>query len=206
MQNKMSISMVLFICILSLSIFLLGFNKTENKVPQTVYNVYLDGKIIGTIESQESFESYINEKEEEIKKKYKVDNIYTPNGVEIKKIMTYDPKIITNENIYNKLIKLKKFTIKGITVTIEAEEDKEPIVINVLNKEIFDEALNSTIKAFLDEEAYKNYMEGTQEEIKETGEIIENIDLQQKVTYKETLISTEEKIYTNVGGFYENIQ
>jgi len=194
----MSISMVLFICILSLSIFLLGFNKTENKVPQTVYNVYLDGKIIGTIESQESFESYINEKEEEIKKKYKVDNIYTPNGVEIKKIMTYDPKIITNENIYNKLIKLKKFTIKGITVTIEAEEDKEPIVINVLNKEIFDEALNSTIKAFLDEEAYKNYMEGTQEEIKETGEIIENIDLQQKVTYKETLISTEEKIYTNV--------
>lgn len=197
MQNKWSISMIFFTILLSLSIFLLGFNKTENKVSKTIYNVYVDGKIIGAIESQESFEEYINEKEEQIKEKYQVDNVYTPNGVEIKKTVTYSPKISTNEQIYNELIKIKKFTIKGIVVTIEGEE-QEKTTLNVLNKEIFDNALVDTIKAFIDEEEYTNYINATQEEIKETGEIIENIDIQQKVTYKEAYISTDEVIYTNV--------
>ena len=162
MQTKWSISMIVLTIIVSLSVFLLGFNKKDDGIPQTVYNVY------------------------------------TPNGVEIKKVITYDPKISTNEQIYNEIIKLKKFTIKGITVTITGEEDYEPVIINVLSKEIFDEALTNTIKAFVDEDEYIQYMEGTQEEIKETGEVIENIDLEQKVTYKETLISTEEKIFTDV--------
>ena len=83
-------------------------------------------------------------------------------------------------------------------MTITGDSESEPVVINVLSKDIFDEALTNTIKAFVDEEEYTKYMEGTQEEIKETGSIIENIDLQQKVTYKETLISTEEKIFTDV--------
>ena len=198
MQTKWSISMILLTVIVSLSVFLLGFNKKDEGIPQTVYNVYLDGKVIGTIESQDSFEEYINQKEEQIKNKYQVDNVYKPNGVEIKKVITYKPQISTNEQIYNKIIKLKKFTIKGIIVTITGDSESEPVVINVLSKDIFDEALTNTIKAFVDEEEYTKYMEGTQEEIKETGSIIENIDLQQKVTYKETLISTEEKIFTDV--------
>lgn len=198
MQTKWSVSMILLTVIVSLSVFLLGFNKKDEGIPQTVYNVYLDGKVIGTIESQESFEEYINKKEEQIKNKYQVDNVYKPNGVEIKKVITYKPQISTNEQIYNEIIKLKKFTIKGIIVTITGDSESEPVVINVLSKDIFDEALTNTIKAFVDEEEYTKYMEGTQEEIKETGSIIENIDLQQKVTYKETLISTEEKIFTDV--------
>ena len=103
MQNKWSIPMIMLTIVLSLSIFLLGFEKKSNEVPQTVYNVYLDGSIIGTIKSQESFKSYINEKEEQIKSKYQVENVYTPNGVEIKEVITYKPKINTNEQIYNKL-------------------------------------------------------------------------------------------------------
>ena len=198
MQTKWSVSMILLTVIVSLSVFLLGFNKKDEGIPQTVYNVYLDGKVIGTIESQESFEEYINKKEEQIKNKYQVDNVYKPNGVEIKKVITYKQQISTNEQIYNEIIKLKKFTIKGIIVTITGDSESEPVVINVLSKDIFDEALTNTIKAFVDEEEYTKYMEGTQEEIKETGSIIENIDLQQKVTYKETLISTEEKIFTDV--------
>ena len=198
MRTKWSVSMIILTLIVSLSIFLLGFNKSNEGIPQTVYNVYLDGGIIGTIESKESFEEYINQKEEQIKTKYKVDNVYTPNGVEIKKVITYTPKISTNEQIYNEIIKLKKFTIKGITVKIIGDNDYEPVTINVLSKEIFDEALNNTIKAFVDEEEYQKYLDGSQEEIKETGSIIENIDLQQKVTYKEALISTEEHIFTDV--------
>jgi len=197
MNNKWSISMIGLIIVVSLSIFLLGFDKKNNEIPKTVYNVYLDGKVIGTIESKESFEEYINEKEEQIKNKYKVDNVYTPNGVEIKKVVTYKTKISTNEQIYNQIIRKKKFTIKGITVSITGDEEYNPVVINVLNKEIFDEALTNTIKAFIEEDDYTKYMEGKQEEIIDVGEVIENIDLQQKVTYKENLISTEEKIYTD---------
>lgn len=198
MENKLSISMIMLIITVSLSVFLLGFNKKNNENPESVYNVYLDGKIIGTIESEESFDTYINEKEEQIKNKYQVDNVYKPNGVEIKKVITYNPKISTNEQIYNKIIKQKKFTIKGITVTITGDEEYQPVVINVLSKELFDEALTSTIKAFVEEEEFTSYMEGTQEEIVETGEVIENVDLEQKVTYKENLISTEEKIFTDI--------
>ena len=198
MQAKWSISTIILTIIVTLSVFLMGFNKKDTEVPQTVYNVYLDGEIIGTIESQEEFESYINEKEEQIKEKYQVDNVYTPNGVEIKKTITYKPKISTNEQIYKKIIKLKKFTIKGITVTITGDKDYEPVIINVLSKEIFDEALTDTIKAFVDEEEYVKYIENNQEEIKETGQVIENIDLEQKVTYKEALISTEETIFIDV--------
>lgn len=198
MQTKWSISMIFLTIVVSLSVFLLGFNDSDKGIPQTVYNIYLDGKIIGTIESKESFEEHINLKEEQIKKQYQIDNVYPPNGVEIKEVITYKPKISTNEEIYNELIKLKKFTIKGIVVTITDEDGDKQLTIKVLSKEIFDEALNNTIKAFVDEEMYQNYINGTQEEIKETGSIIENIDLEQKVTYKEALISTDEKIFTDV--------
>lgn len=198
MQTKWTISMIFLVVVVSLSVFLLGFNKNNGDIPQTVYNVYLDGKIIGTIESQESFEEYINQKEEQIKKQYQVENVYTPNGVEIKKVITYKPKISSNEKIYSEIIKLKKFTIKGIVVTITGDDSYNATTIKVLNKEIFDKALNNTIRAFVDEEMYNKYLEGTQEEIKETGSIIENVDLEQKVTYKETLISTDEKIFTSV--------
>lgn len=197
MQTKWSISMIFLTIIVSLSIFLLGFEDKKDGIPETVYNVYLDGKIIGTIESQKSFEDYINQKEEQIKNKYQVENVHTPNGVEIKEVITYKPKISSNEDIYNEIIKTKKFTIRGITVSISAIEDKEAKEIKVLNKEIFDEALKNTIKAFVDEEMYQKYLDGIQEEIKETGSIIENIDIEQKITYKETLLSTEEEIFTS---------
>ena len=197
MQRKWSISMILLTIFLSISIFLLGFVEKKNEIPSTVYNVYLDGKIIGTISSQDSFESYINEKEEQIKNKYQVENVYTPNGVEIRKVITYNPKVSTNEVIYNKIIKQKNFSIKGINVMILGEEN-EKIEINVLNKEIFDQSLTNTLKAFVDEEQYQKYVNGEQKEITDVGEVIENIDLQQKITYKETLISTDEKIFTDV--------
>ena len=198
MKNKYSISIIIVIIISIFSILLLGFKSKENEVPQEVYNVYLDGSLIGTIESEDSFKEYINEKEEKIKSKYNVENVYTPNGVEIKEEITYKPKISTNEEIYNKIIKKKNFTIKGVVITITDEESNKSTTVNVLSKEIFDEALTNTIKAFVNVEEYNNYINDTQKEIVDTGSIIENIDLGQKVTYKESLISSEEEIYTDV--------
>ena len=206
MQTKWTISSILLIVIVGISVFLLGFNNMDSKIEHKVYNVYLDGDLIGTIESKEEFEEYINEKEEQIKKQYNIDTVYTPNGVEIKEIITYNPEIKSNDYIYQEIIKLKKFTIKGVIVNIDNEEKsededkeiKEDVKIYVLNKEIFDEAINNTVKAFVSEEEYNKYMESKQEEIKDTGSMIENIDIEQKITYKESLISTDEKIFTDV--------
>ena len=41
-------------------------------------------------------------------------------------------------------------------------------------------------------------MTSTQKPIVDTGEIIENIYIQEKITYKEDFISTDEKIFTDV--------
>ena len=199
-NTKWSISSICLVIFISLSVFLLGFNKSDNRVPIEAYTVYLEGEKIGVISSKEEFEDYINSKEQQLKNKYEVDTIYSPKGVEIKKTTTYKDIIKTNDYIYNKIIETKKFTIKGVVVTITSSEGKETItqIINVINKEIFDEALNNTIKAFVNVEQYNEYLNGTQAEIETTGRIIENVDLQDEVTYKDDLISVDEYIFTDV--------
>lgn len=197
-NNKWGFGIIVSVIIISLFIFLFGFNNELSKEPRVVYTVYLDGKSIGTIASRDSFEDYINIKEEELKKKYEVNTVYTPEGVEIKKNITYNTSVSSDEIIYNKIISNKKFTIKGYEITIDNPDETDDIeVIYVLSKDIFDEAVETTIKVFLDEEMYEKFMNSTQEEIKDLGSLIENIDLYENITYKEMLIPTNEKIFTD---------
>ncbi len=197
-NSKWSLGAIIAIIGISLFIFLLSFSKAFSNEPMAVYTVYLDGKSIGTIDSKTSFENFINEKEEEIKAKYNVEEVHTPKGVEIKKNLTYNHGVSTNEAIYNKIISNKTFTIQGYQITITSpDEGHEKNVIYVLSKDIFDEAVENTIKAFVDVEQYEKFLAGSQEEIKDSGSMIENIDLYEEITYKETLISTDEKIFTD---------
>lgn len=198
-NSRWGIGIIISIIIVSLFIFLFGFNKKYNDEPKVVYTVYLDGKSIGTIASKDSFEEYINIKEEELKRKYGVDTVYTPNGVEIKKNLTYNSFVSSDETIYNKIIGNKKFTIKGYQITIDNpdEEDDEKTIF-VLSKKIFDDAVDTTIKAFVNSDDYDDFMNGTQEEIKDLGSKIENIDLYENITYKEVLVPTDQQIFTDV--------
>ena len=204
MKSKWSFSIVFVVAISILSIFLLGSKLTENKTPIEVYAVYLSGQKIGTVKSKDEFNEYINKQEEKLKAKYGVDKIYTPKGVEIKKIITYNNECNTNEEIYNELVDKQNFTIKGIIIEIEKEltnednqeEKTETLTINVINKEMFDEAIVDIIKAFVDNEEYTKFMNSTQEEITDTGEIIEDIYIKENITYKEGYISTDEEIFT----------
>ncbi|MGN1358482.1 MAG: peptidoglycan DD-metalloendopeptidase family protein [Bacilli bacterium] len=207
-SKKWTFSIIAVVIISILSIFLLGFKLTINKTPSEVYAIYLEGKKIGVVKSKEEFDEYINVQEEKLKTQYGVDKIYTPKGVEIKKIVTYDNKYNTNEEIYNILVKQQNFTIKGIIIEIEKEvsndnqEDEEEkktetITINVINKEIFDESVVDIVKAFVDNEEYTKFMNSTQEPITDVGEIIENIYIKEKITYREGYISTNENIFTD---------
>ena len=198
-HNRWSASLVSVLLLCVASSFVFGFTKSFNTVPQEVYTIYLDGEKIGVVKSEDEFLDYINTKEEAIKARYGVDTVYSPKGVDIRKTITYNNNIDSNMEIYNKIVASKKFTIKGVIITVTDEEsDEDEVVINVLNKEIFDEALTTTIRAFVDEEQYEDYMNSTQEEIEETGSLIENIDLKEKVTYRNDLISVSEKIFTDV--------
>jgi len=195
-KNKLTFGIIFVVSISILSIFLVGFKLTNNKTPKELYAVYLDGSKIGTVKSKKEFEEYINTQEEKLKQKYGVSKIYTPKGVEIKKIVTYNDQYNSNESIYNLLVNKQNFTIKGVVITINNEEDKN-IIINVLSKDIFDEAIVDIIKAFIDEKEYNAFMESSQAPITDTGEIIESIYIKEKVTYKESYISTDEQIFTN---------
>lgn len=199
LQNKWKTSTIVLLIVFSLVIFLLGFNRNVSADPLTVYTVYLDGKAIGVLDSKSSFEEFINVKEEQLREKYDAATVYTPKGVEIKKTITYDKTINSNEEIYNKIISNKKFTVQGYEINIISnEEGKENVTIYVLSKDIFDEAIENTVKAFIDKDEYEKFMSGSQEEIKDTGSIIENIDFLETITYKDALISTDEKIFTDV--------
>lgn len=206
MNKKWTFNIIFVVLISILSIFLLGFKLTENKTPKEQYVIYLEGKKIGVVKSKEEFDNYINIQEEKLKNKYQVDKIYTPKGVEIKKVVTYNNKFNTNEEIYNMLVKQQSFTIKGIIVEIEKENTSEEtndelvpeiIKINVLNKTIFDNAIQDIVKAFVDEEEYIAFLNSTQEPIEDIGELIENVYIKENITYKEGYISTDEDIYTD---------
>lgn len=207
MTNKKkgwTFSLVLVVILSISSLFLVGFKMTKNKTPYSLYAIYLDGEKIGVVHSKEKFNKYISEQEEKLKEKYQVNDIYTPKGVEIKKIVTYDKKINTNEEIYKKLTESENFTIKGISLEIKKEETIENnktekiIKINLLDKEMFDDAIVEIIKAFIDDDKYNKFMESNQTPIVDTGEIIEDIYIQEEIVYKESYIPTNETIFTDV--------
>ena len=204
-NNKWGFGIILSVIIVSFCVFLLVFYDDSDYEPQSVYTVYLDGKSIGNISSKDSFEDYINTKEEELKKKYNVDTVYTPKGVEIRKNFTYNSSVSSNDQIYNEIIENKKFTIKGYEIKIVSkvsgedteENETRTNIIYTLSKEIFDAALENTIKAFVDKDQYEKFLTGTQEEVKDSGSMIENIDIDDEISYKETLIPTDQNIFVD---------
>lgn len=199
MQNsKFRLSYILVIILLGLAVVGLGFTSYNKKVPKDVYKVYVDGEIIGTVLDKNSFDNYINDKEEDIKTKYGVDKVYMPNGVTIKKVTTYETDVDSNEEVYRKIVKLKQFTIKGTIIKITKSDDTDygTKYIYTLNKEIFDEAVVLLIKSFVDDDDYEKYMTSSQVAIVETGSIINDIDISQDITYKTGYISIDNEIYT----------
>ena len=70
MQNKQfRLSYIIVIVLIGVLVFGLGFTGYRRSVPIKVYQVYIDGQMIGTVSSERDFDDYINQKEETIKKK-----------------------------------------------------------------------------------------------------------------------------------------
>lgn len=127
-----------------------------------------------------------------------VEEVYTPNGIEIEKIYTYNDEILTVSEIYKQIMSKKSSSIAGYKFTIKSEnEDIKDIEIYTLDPEIFSKAIEEIITIFVDEVDYQNYKENTQKDIVSTGSLIENVYIEENITYKAQNVSVEEKIYTN---------
>lgn len=192
MKKGLSTSLTIFLVVVSgLSIFL-GL-QDYNSVPEEVYQVTLNGEIIGLIKSKDDLDKHIDQEQTELKEKYST-KVYAPNGLEVKKIYVYNPKISKIEDIYEYIKDKEPFTVKGYQVTVSKGKDKE-LTINVLDKEMFTNAVDKVIKAFIDYNEYQKYIDDNQTEIKTTGKIIEGISLKEDIKIQEKLISTDELIF-----------
>lgn len=204
-MNKKTV-FITFIClILSSFVFFVGYKKMDN--PQELYRVYLKGETIGYIENKELLEKYIDDAQIALKEKYSVDKVYAPNELDVIKEITYNQKISTEEEIYEKIKDKSPFTINGYKITIkgiqiideeQGEITTEDTVVYVLDKELFNEAVKNTVEVFVSEENYNNFINNTQKEITDVGTIIEDIYIKNEITIKEGRISTDETIFTDL--------
>ena len=161
--KQFRLSYIVVIILIGVLVFGLGFTSYSRSVPVHVYQVYIDGEKIGIVKDDKDFDLYINKKQEDIKKKYKVDKVYMPNGVNIKSVTMYNPKIDTNEEIYQTVVKMKQFTIKGTVITINDKEQEgyETKYIYTINEDVFDKAIDELIRSFVEEEEYNSYLESS---------------------------------------------
>lgn len=179
-------------------IMFVNFSDKFQLRPKNVYKVYLDGKEIGNVKDKNELEEYINEEQKELKEKYNVNKVYVPEGVDIQKCITYKKDVKTAKQINNIIKEKKPFTVEGYKVTIKTNSsEEEDIIINVLDKDMFDKAIKSVVEAFVSKEDVKNYENDTQPEIKETGTLIEDIYVDQNINIKHGYISTDEEIFTD---------
>ena len=201
-MKKMTISLVIATLLAAVCTLSFGYKKTAE--PNYYYRVYMDNEILGTIKSKEELENYINKNGAYYKKKYNVNNVYAPNGLNIVKLTTYNGKVDSVGRVYQKIKKQNPFTVKGYKITIKKEKEDENKVkkidkktIYVLKENTFKTAVNTIINTFVGKEKYEAYKNNTQEKIDTTGETIENVYVDENITIKEEKVPVDKKIYVD---------
>lgn len=127
------------------------------------------------------------------------DQINEPNGLQIRKVTTYNNSFTDAKEIYEKIAEKKSFTVKGYQISIKSvdTETNENTVktIYVLNEDVFKKAVESMIKTYLGEDDYKVYYDETQTKIETVGYYINNVYVEENITIKEMQIPVDEVIY-----------
>ena len=195
-EKVMSIILTIFLSVIAL-IPLYDFKVRAKVTPKELYRVYLNGKSIGVISSKDKLESYINEDQKELREKYEVDTIYAPKTLYISKYVSYDDQVTSEEEIYDLIKATEKFTIKGYKISITDEDSEKNIVLNILNKKDFENAVTSVVKAFVDSEELNTFLSGEEIVIKSTGRKIEDLYIKEKIKIKEAYIPSDENILKN---------
>ncbi len=199
-SKEIIITCVITLCVALLYIINYVYQNDMLDTAKPAYLVYLDNKKIGIIEDEQALYTLINNEQKSIKSEYNVDEVYPPTSFEILKTNTYDNNYSTVDEIYNKIAELDNFTIKGYIITIKFPEDeeKEALKINVLDKDIFEQAIRKFVLSFITEDELESYVDGEDRTLTEIGSIIKTMYFNETITIKEGYISVNEKIFTDV--------
>ena len=187
----------LIVVVVAIILIVLGFKVSKQFYPNTYYKLYLSDKYIGTIDSMDALNEYIDEHETEIKEKYKVKNVYAPEELRYQKVVTFNKNLTPIENMYGLLKDKSQFTVSGYEYKIEIEGDENIVTVNVLSEDIFKDGVEKVIKTFVGENEYESYKNNSQVEIDTTGIRYNNIYVEGTITYKEKNISVGKTIYIN---------
>jgi len=122
------------------------------------------------------------------------DDFLLPNGVEIRKIYTYNNNYSTVKEVYDRIQKIKTTSIMAYRIAIKGEDKIE--YLYAINKQVFEEAINLTISTFVGTDNFRLYVNDDQIKIETTGEYIDSIFIEENITLKEMKSSVSEKIYT----------
>ncbi|MBE6154558.1 MAG: M23 family metallopeptidase [Firmicutes bacterium] len=196
MNTKSIIVTILITLIAGILVIISNIKDKLYESISTYYKVYLNGKNIGIIDSEDKLYKLIDNNQSEIKEKYNVDTVYPPTNLKILKTNTYMDELDTVEEVYNKIEEDENFAIKGYVVKITKNDGTE-FNINILDKEVLYNSARRFVKAFLNEDEYEEYINNEQEEIVETGRFIENMKFAENISIKEDYIDVNETIYTN---------
>lgn len=198
MTHKEKILSIIFTILVTVFVLIpiYEFKKYRSIKPQDLYRVYLNGKNIGVIKSKDKLNDYINEEQKELKAKYNVDMVYVPKSLYISKYKSYNEKVISEEELYKLIKDTEEFTIKGYKVTIEKEND-EDIVLNVLDKEAFKNAVNTVVKAFVDSDELETFLSGEEVVLKGVGKKIEDLYIKENIKIKDAFIPSNELILSD---------
>lgn len=170
-------------------------NKHYYEDINTYYQVYLNGDKIGLINNERDLYALIDDSQTEIKDKYNVDSVYPPTDLKIIETNTYSSEVADVKDVYEKIEEQDDFAVKGYLISITNEDDN--FQFYVLDKEIFYNAAKRFVRAFLAQDEYDKYINSMQEEIVETGRIIENMRFKENIVIKESYVSVNDKIYTD---------
>ena len=203
-MKKFSIGFMLTLTLVG--VFVLGFGYKTAPEPNNYYEVYLNDESLGTIRSEKELEDYIDENGAYYKNKFDVDKVYSPKGLQVRKLTTYSGDVSSVSEIYKKISKEEPLTIKGYEFIIkkqtaekntETEDTVTTQSIYVLDKNVFKEAVTTLIKTFVGADAYQAYIDDNQVKIETTGENIEDVYVSEDITVRETNIPVNETIYTD---------
>lgn len=188
------------IIIVAILMFFVGMDTRVAGDPIEVYQVYLHGEKIGYIYDKQELYDLIDSEQGDLKEQYNVDKVYPPDGLDVKKVYTYDNDIIPVKDIYNIIKDKEPFTFEGYTVTITYKEEtkKESKKLYLLNKDDMKVALYNVAAAFIGQEDLADWENDTQSEIVDVGEIITSVYFDETITIKEDLVSTKDSVFRNV--------
>lgn len=127
-----------------------------------------------------------------------VDNVYTPNGIEIEKVYTYNKDIKDVKEVYKEIASKRAYSIAGYVFNIKSNtEGIDDLTIYTTDKEVFSSAIESLITIFVDDDKYDLYKSNNQKGATVDNPTIDNIYVKEDITYKAVNIPVDEKIYTS---------